>query len=233
MNKKLFNPALFGSLVLASATVLSACGEDTDKNKQATLKQTEQKVASTPNSASANKAETTDDALLKDALLKAEVEKAKLSTKSFVSALKGELTKAMQVGGPVNALTVCNTKAMPITEQVSKEQGAHLSRVSLKNRNPNNVPNDWQKTVLENFDKLAAKGEDVKTMAFAEIAEDGGKKQFRFMKALPTGKVCLTCHGEKLAPDVSAKLKELYPDDKATGYSLGQVRGAIVITRDL
>jgi len=43
--------------------------------------------------------------------------------------------------------------------------------------------------------------------------------------------VCLQCHGEpaKLAPGVAEALKELYPDDQATGYSLGDLRGAISI----
>ena len=167
------------------------------------------------------------------AVLKEQVENAKKTTKVFVSSLKGELQKAMKAGGPVNALSVCNKEAIPITEKVAKEQGSKLSRVSLKNRNPGNKPDDWQKVVLEDFDTRAANGEDVKTMAFAKIVEDGGKKQFRFMKAIPTGKPCLSCHGSQLDPKVSAKLAELYPEDKATGYKLGQVRGAVVIINDL
>jgi hypothetical protein len=167
------------------------------------------------------------------ALLQQQVAEAKKITMDFVGSLKGELKKAMQAGGPVNALSVCHTKAIPITNEVASRHGVHLSRVSLKNRNPNNVPNEWQKPVLGEFDARAAKGEDPKTMAFATIVEVDGKKQFRFMKAMPVGKVCLNCHGTELKPEVRAKLDDLYPDDKATGYSLGQVRGAVVIVKDL
>lgn len=163
---------------------------------------------------------------------KAAVSEAKEITKTFAGTLKQELQSAMKAGGPVNALNVCNTKAMTITAQVAKEKGAQVSRVSLKNRNPGNVPNDWQKTVLDDFDARAAKGEDIQKMASAMVVDNDGKKQLRFMKALPTGAICLTCHGEKLADPVQAKLNELYPDDKATGYSLGQVRGAIVVIKD-
>ena len=53
------------------------------------------------------------------------------------------------------------------------------------------------------------------------------------MKALPTEQVCLGCHGANLAPEVQAKLSELYPVDKATGYELGQVRGAVVVQKNL
>ena len=165
--------------------------------------------------------------------LKAEVASAKKTTKAFGRALKAELKKAKKAGGLIKAIEVCNTEAMPITARVAKEQGATLSRVSLKNRNAENVPNDWQKVVLEDFDARFAKGESVKKMAFAKIVENDGKKQFRFMKALPTGGKCLDCHGSEIDADVSAKLAELYPDDKATGYQKGQVRGAIVIVKDL
>jgi len=132
-----------------------------------------------------------------------ESSRAKAAIGAFASALQAELKNAMQQGGPVNAIAVCNTTAMPITAKVSSEQGLMLSRVSLKNRNPANAPNDWQ------------------------------KQQFRFMKAIPTGALCLQCHGSNMSPEVSARLTELYPGDKATGYAEGDIRGAFVVTRNL
>jgi hypothetical protein len=53
------------------------------------------------------------------------------------------------------------------------------------------------------------------------------------MKAIPTGDVCLLCHGAQLAPGVSQVLTELYPEDKATGFSMGDIRGAFVVTREI
>ena len=46
-------------------------------------------------------------------------------------------------------------------------------------------------------------------------------------------KLCLGCHGKSIAPEVKAKLAELYPEDKATGFSEGDLRGAFVVTRDV
>lgn len=160
------------------------------------------------------------------------IAEAKEVTQIFAGALKTELVAAMQSGGPLNALGVCNLEAMPITDRVTSESNAEVSRVSLKHRNPKNAPNDWQRTVLEEFDTRAANGEDIEKMASVTTVEKDGKTQVRFMKALPTGSVCLSCHGEQLGTDVTARLDELYPDDKATGYSLGQVRGAIVVVKD-
>lgn len=47
------------------------------------------------------------------------------------------------------------------------------------------------------------------------------------------GQVCLTCHGTDISPAVTAKLKELYPKDIATGYKEGDIRGAFVAVKQL
>ena len=159
-------------------------------------------------------------------------DEAKAAVKAFGGALKSELVAAMKNGSPTNALGVCNIEAMSITAHISKEQDAIISRVSLKNRNPENAPTDWQKAILEEFDNRAADGEDIAPMASVSVVEQNGKKQLRLMKAVPTEGVCLACHGQEISPDVQAKLDELYPQDKATGYSAGEVRGAIVVVKE-
>jgi hypothetical protein len=71
----------------------------------------------------------------------------------------------MKEGGPVNALGVCNVEAMPIGAEVSALKDTDVSRVSLKNRNPGNTPNEWQTFVLQDFDVRAAAGESIDAMA--------------------------------------------------------------------
>jgi hypothetical protein len=50
------------------------------------------------------------------------------------------------------------------------------------------------------------------------------------MQAQGVEPLCLVCHGKGLSDEVKATLEEYYPDDLATGYSLGQVRGAISVS---
>ncbi len=71
------------------------------------------------------------------------------ATAGFGNALKTELVSAMQSGGPLAAIEVCNTRARVIAAAVSLEQGVEVSRVSLKNRNPDNAANEWQASVLK------------------------------------------------------------------------------------
>lgn len=163
----------------------------------------------------------------------AEMASAKVAIKEFAGALQTELKAAMKAGGPIAAIGVCNTQAMPITEQVSADHGMILSRVSLKNRNPANAANDWQTAVLEDFEKKQLAGKDITKLAWSETVTVGDGQEFRFMKAIPTGEVCLKCHGSQIAPEVSQVLASLYPEDRATGYKQGDIRGAFVVTRKL
>lgn len=162
-----------------------------------------------------------------------EVAAAKAAIQELAGALQSELKSAIQDGGPVSAIAVCNTKAMPITQRVSGEQGLNVSRVSLKNRNPANQPNEWQASVLEDFERQKAEGKDVESLVWSDTVEVGDGREFRFMKAIPTSAVCLNCHGAQLSPEVSQVLAELYPADKATGFEPGDIRGAFVVTREL
>jgi hypothetical protein len=38
--------------------------------------------------------------------------------------------------------------------------------------------------------------------------------------------LCLTCHGESLAPELAAAIARDYPGDAATGFKSGELRGA-------
>lgn len=149
--------------------------------------------------------------------------------KRFGGSLKPELKKALKSGGPAHAISVCSEKAPAIAQQLRADTGWYIKRVSLKPRNPGAKPDSWEEKVLKMFDQRQAQGEDPKKMAYAEVVD--GK--YRFMKAQGVEKVCLNCHAAKVSPEVEAALKERYPVDKARGYSLGQIRGAFSLARDL
>jgi len=174
--------------------------------------------------------------LMLEVLLAADVDQAQLQqqaigiVKRFGGALKPELKKAIQSGGPAHAITVCADQAPLIASNLSSETGWRVKRVSLKARNQQTaIPDAWEKKVLQQFDERQAAGESAEKMAYAEVV-DGS---FRFMKAQGVEAVCLSCHAAEIAPEVEAALQEKYPEDMARGYTLGQVRGAFSLSRDL
>jgi len=151
----------------------------------------------------------------------------------FMSALKAELMKAMKAGGPVHAIHVCKKIAPGIAAHKSRETGWRVARTSLKVRNPANAPDAWERNVLESFEVRRAQGENVKDLEHEEIVVENGKRSFRYMKAMQTGGICLQCHGTNIAPAVAEALKKFYPHDQATGFKLGDIRGAFTITQPM
>ncbi len=162
-------------------------------------------------------------------------EESRKVAKEFVSQLGGELQKEMKAGGPVAAIKVCRNVAPTIASEASRKNGWKVARVSLKTRNPLlGMPDAWEQKVLADFDQRAGK-ENPAAMEFAEVVTEPQGKFYRYMKAIPVQEVCLACHGaeDTMAKEVKEALAADYPHDKATGYAVGQIRGAFTIKRPL
>jgi hypothetical protein len=154
--------------------------------------------------------------------------------KEFFTSLKGELQAAIKQGGPVSAIEVCQERAPAIAFEISEKTGWDVGRTSLKLRNPSlNSPDEWERKILVSFEQRKAAGEAVETMTHAEEVETDEGKRFRFMKAIPTGEVCLACHGGAITPEVAAAIDEAYPEDQARGFALGDIRGAFTLSKPL
>lgn len=154
----------------------------------------------------------------------------------FLKNLAAENKKAVEEGGPGSAVKVCTEIAPKMAGDISRKNGWKLTRVSLKVRNPLlGTPDAWEQKNLLEFEARAAKGEKPETMEVAEIVQEPAGKSFRFMKAIALQSGCVACHGyaEQIPDNVKAKLSEEYPHDKATGYGVGQIRGAVSIKRPL
>jgi hypothetical protein len=150
----------------------------------------------------------------------------------FAEKLKSELVGAMKVDGPLKAIEVCNVAAPAIAADASAN-GWSVGRTSLKTRNPKNAPDVWEKRVLDEFDAAKGKGADATKLERFEVVEKNGVRTFRYMKAIPAAEPCLTCHGGSIKEPVKAKLAELYPDDRATDYKEGDIRGAFTLSKPL
>jgi len=136
-------------------------------------------------------------------------------------------------GGPASAIGVCREKAPQMARAASEQTGWSIRRVSLRNRNPNAVPDAWERAALEEFDRRAAAGEDPAALEKFAVVGEGAQATLRYMRALPAQPLCTNCHGpvDQLAPGVRQRLHELYPADTAVGYKPGEIRGAITIRR--
>jgi len=157
--------------------------------------------------------------------------KAQEAMKEFGATLKGALQAAMKEGGPMSAIPVCHSEAPKIAQQMSEKYGLDIHRTSLKPRAT--PPTEWEMAVLEGFARQKADGKPVGELVWkevVEVVEVDGKPTLRMMKVIGTEEVCLTCHGAAVKPDVMAKIVALYPDDQATGFNAGDIRGAFSVS---
>jgi len=161
------------------------------------------------------------------------IKESKQVIKKFAGQLKAELMSGMQKGGPAAAIQVCNTEAEKIAREVSEQSGWKISRTSLKFRNAKNAPDAWEEKVLNKFEKQKRDDEDLSKIEYFEIVSENGQSLFRYMKAIPTGGLCLSCHGDNIPADITSKLDQLYPGDNARGFKAGDIRGAFSIVRNI
>lgn len=144
----------------------------------------------------------------------------------MVMTTKAELGKNLmgqiQKNGVLAALDFCNVQALPITDSMATVNQARIKRVTDKPRNPKNKANAAELQYLENFKAQVAAGGEVKPITVQMGTET------KFYYPIVTNSMCLKCHGtpgKELENLTLFKLKELYPTDKATGYSENEVRG--------
>lgn len=141
------------------------------------------------------------------------------------------LQEKVSKGGAAAAVPFCKdfapsygkTKNSEWAAKAQKELGVssfRFRRVSAKNRNPMNAPDARQAEILKQWEQGQSKP------AFYQA--DG--KFYTMHPIKITQPLCLNCHGDGTTLDkkAAAEIKKLYPDDKATGYKLGDLRGAFV-----
>jgi hypothetical protein len=143
---------------------------------------------------------------------------------AFGSRLKSQLQQGISLGGPVAAISICQEMAPVIAREVEAETGVSVRRVTDRPRNPLNAASPDERLLI---DALAAQlGDGVAPAASAVREVMNGQEVLA--RPIIVGAVCLACHGTSLAADVAAALAERYPQDRATGYAEGDLRGAFI-----
>ena len=148
---------------------------------------------------------------------------------AFSTELQGELAAAMGEGGALQAVEICHDAAPRIAADHSAQSGADIRRISDRNRNPQgSVSADAAPYYAELQAQPMADGQPAKRIWASGEGEDA---QVHFLAAIPTREQpCLACHGSEIDPELQARIGELYPDDLATGFAAGELRGALMIS---
>ncbi|MBJ7881378.1 Tll0287-like domain-containing protein [Gelidibacter salicanalis] len=143
------------------------------------------------------------------------------------AVLGKNLMTAIQNSGTLGALSFCNEKAYPLTDSMAVLQNADLKRVTDKPRNPANQANTTELEHVETFKQVIAN----KELPNPIVEDIDGKVKVYY--PILTNQMCLQCHGKpnkNIEPSTLSKLTILYPEDKAIGYGLNEVRGIWSVT---
>jgi hypothetical protein len=137
----------------------------------------------------------------------------------ILAPFKQGLMQALGEGlaqGPVEAIAACRVEAPAIAAGISRD-GVRVGRTSHRLRNPANTGPDWVASILDAY------ADDPADRAPRTVSL--GDDRTGYVEPILLQPLCVTCHGESLAPDVAARIRELYPDDRAVGYRVGDLRG--------
>jgi hypothetical protein len=157
------------------------------------------------------------------------VAEARTTANALGADLMGMLTRELTRGGPPAAIAVCADSAQQRTLQHQKA-GIQVRRVGTRVRNPANAPDSVEQAVLAAFgDAIRAGRTPADTHLVVPAA--GGGYELRYLRPVRIQEPCLACHGQssQLAPEVSEVLSTRYPGDQATGYAVGELRGAVSV----
>jgi hypothetical protein len=146
-------------------------------------------------------------------------------TQEVQAQLVTQLQQAIAANGHSGALDFCKVNALPILTSFETKHAVTLRRVSSRPRNPLDAPNADEVPLLDAYSYNAEN--DITSDPSIQKLQQG--EVFLYTKPITiSNAMCLSCHGDPkkdIAPETATKLKQLYPQDPATGYALGDLRG--------
>ncbi len=137
----------------------------------------------------------------------------------LLAPFKQDLKKALKSGlaeGPAEAIRVCRVKAPAIATALSVD-GVRVGRSSHKLRNPDNTAPEWVSPVMRVYlDDPSSRKPHITEL---------GADTWGYVEPIVVQPLCLTCHGSELPPDIAMQIADLYPEDRAVGFDVGDLRG--------
>jgi len=137
----------------------------------------------------------------------------------LVKRLGGTLKEKLSTDGPIAAIAFCSEQAQALTVETAANSGYALSRVTDRPRNVANRANESEMKLIQVVQADLAAGQIKPSYSMGEVT----------YLPLVTKPLCLNCHGAQLIPELEARIRELYPEDQATGYKVDQLRGLVKV----
>ena len=142
--------------------------------------------------------------------------KAREALAPFQGKLKGALMSALSQG-LVAAVDACAVQAPKLAAEASVN-GIKVGRATAKTRNPQNAADGWKAEALAHFAALPS----LENASYSKVLPSGATA---YAEPIVTQPTCLVCHGKNVEASTQEAIRKRYPQDQATGYEAGQLRG--------
>ncbi|PJZ45869.1 Tll0287-like domain-containing protein [Leptospira brenneri] len=142
-------------------------------------------------------------------------------TNEAKSNLVKKLTAAMAEGGTKQAIPFCKLNAVGFTNQLGQKHKVELRRITSKPRNISNSLSPEEEKIFLEIEKL--KTNEGVFPHQTRTSDDS----VTFYIPIPVMGFCLQCHGNsnEIQKETKQILNQEYPNDKAIGYKVGELRG--------
>jgi hypothetical protein len=150
---------------------------------------------------------------------------------SLARRLKARLVSTMQAEGPLAAIEVCATEAPRIAIDVSVETGLSVQRTATRVRNASNAPDAWEREMLDYFSRSIRAGKDAAALEMSSVETENGQIHFRWARPILLEPQCTMCHGTNMSSELQTAIGARYPNDRATDFEPGELRGMFSVER--
>jgi len=152
------------------------------------------------------------------------------AAQSLLATLQTNLVTSVEEGGLVQAVEFCASRALALTDSVSESlgEGISIKRVSGMHRNPENAPDASELEAIRHFEAALAESGRLPD----DWVQETPSGELRYYRPMTIAPPCLNCHGnpDNMDPEVRRALETAYPDDLATGYEAGDLRGLVRVS---
>ncbi len=192
--------------ITALIVTLSACQNDTKQQPKEEAGKAQKTKAATP-----------------DFDHKAYKMKGMIIAKNTFKVFKSNIQAVASKEGLPGVVNFCHDNAKKLADSLGKVHNVVIKRTSHKLRNGKNEPDPGSKAVLEDYLKLQENHTSMEP-----VVKKGADGYVHFYAPIKLKKECLKCHGtpgKEIPEGIYKLIKTKYPNDEATGFKEGDLRG--------
>lgn len=149
------------------------------------------------------------------------VDKARIIARQIITT-RDYLSKAGVSASEQNYNLVPQVVATRIAEQITQDSPYYVRQVSLRQRNPANAPDSFERQILERPNTAGTIDEQTTTILL------DGREELRYMLTMRAEESCLACHGSYASAPTFVQ-KRFPAGHSSYGYTKGEIIGAISV----